>query len=319
MARSKRRKSGSVPFVLPVHSDWRPRVGDSVDTFSPAGDPRNRSTSLESAYVLPQQNSVGPLLLSNFIGVASLTVEQCNALQETLGIPITKAAREEIDAAIHKTVTTIALSTRIPGWGAFRKRLRAIIKSGQTCTEAARQFVEMTNPSTLGNDRPKGALSVDQAVKIYLLLAGANKSIVNIDIDALVAACQRGLEEVEPRASKRGTKSNIALDRFLHAVEIAAQLLGAPTALPSNKIREKGELPFTTPFFRFGRECLKIAITNGKAAITAASLADGERSRAEEIFSHLEKYITGDRKSDGSFLSRWRDARANLKNNRGSN
>jgi hypothetical protein len=131
--------------------------------------------------------------------------------------------------------------------------------------------------------------------------------------------CRRALKEVEPRASKRGTKSNIALARFLHTVEVAAQLSGVPTTIPSNKIREKDELPSTTSFFRFGRECLKIAITNGKAAITAASLADDERSRAEETFSHLETYITGDKKSDGAFLSRWRDARADLKENGGSN
>jgi len=176
----------------------------------------------------------------------------------------------------------------------------------------------MTQPSSLGKDKPKGALTVDQAVKTYLSLAVSADSIVDIDIDAILEACQRGLEEVEPRASKRGTKSNITLARFLHAVEIAAQLSGAPTALPSNKIREKEELPSTTPFFRFGRECLKIAITNGKAAITASSLADDERSRAEKMFSDLAKY-TGDQKSDGAFLSRWRDARADLKKNGNSN
>jgi hypothetical protein len=212
----------------------------------------------------------------------------------------------------------IALPERIPGWDAFRDRLVAIIESGQACLKAAQQFVQMTHPSSLGKDKPKGALSVDQAVKTYLSLAGLNDSIVDIDIAAILEACQRGLEEVEPRASKRGTKSNIALARFLHAVEIAAQLSGAPTALPSNKIREKYELQSTTPFFRFGRECLKIAITNGKAAIAAASLADGERSRAEKMFSDLEKY-TGDQKSHGAFLSRWRAARADLKKDGGSN
>ena len=319
MARSKRRKTGWLPAVLPVHSDWRPRVGDSVVTFSPAGDPRHRSTSLDSAYILPPQNSVGPLLLSDFIDVASLTDEQCNALQKTLGVPLTKASREEIDAAIHRMAATIALSERIPGWDAFRERLGAIIESGQTCIKAAQQFVQMTHPGSLGKDNPKGALSVDQAVKTYLSLAGYKDSIVRVEIDAILESCRQGMEEVEPRASKSGTKSNIALARFLHAVEIAAQLSGVPTALPSNKIREKDELPSTTPFFRFGRECLKIAITNGKAAITAASLADGERSRAEKMFSHLEKYITGDQKSDGAFLSRWRDARADLKKNGGSN
>lgn len=229
------------------------------------------------------------MLLSDFVTVAPLTDKQCNALQETLGVPLTKAAREEIDAAIQRMVATIALAARIPGWVAFRERLGAIIESGQTCIKAAQQFEQMIRTQPPPKDKPKGALSV------------------------ILEACRRALKEVEPRALKTGPKQNIALDHFLHTVEKAAQSSGGPTTLPSNAIRETDALPSTTSFFGFGRECLKIAIKNGKAALTAASITDDERSRAENMFSHLETYITGDQKSDGAFLSRWRKARANLK------
>jgi hypothetical protein len=294
------------------------RVGDPVEVFSPSGDPRIKSTSLESAYAIPLQIPIGPLLLSDFVTVAPLTDEQCSALQKTLGVTLTKAAREEIDSEIHRMVATIALAARIPGWGTFRKRLGEIIKYGQTCKKAAQQFMQMTDPRSLRKDKPpKGALSLDQAVKTYLSLASFKDSIIKIDIDAILEACRVGLKEVEPRASKSGPKP--ALASFLHTVELAAQLSDGPTKLPSNRIREEDALPSTTPLFRFVRECLAIAITNGKAAITAASLTDDERSRADEIFSKLGKYITGSRKSDGAFLSRWLKARADFTKNGGNN
>jgi hypothetical protein len=313
VSRSKRRKSSWLPAALPINSTRTPRVGDPVMAFSPSGDPRNKSTSLESAYILPPQIPIGPLLLSDFVTVAPLTDEQCSALQETLGVSLTKAAREEIDSEIHRMVATIALAARIPGWGAFRERLGAIIESGQTCKKAAEQFVQIIGPGSLGKDKLKGALSVDQAVETYLSLAGIKDSIVQVDIDAILETCQRALDEVEPRASKRGKKPNIALARFLHAIEIAAQNSGAPIKLPSDNIRGEDEPRPLTAFFRFGRECLKIAITNGERAITAASLTDDERSCADKIFSQLGKYITGSQQSDGAFLSRWREAKAALK------
>jgi hypothetical protein len=293
VSRSKRRKSSWLPVALPINSTRKPRVGDSVMAFSPSGDPRIKSTSLKSAFFVPSQIPIGPLLLSDFVTVAPLTPKQFSALQETLGVTLTKAAREEIDGAIHRMVTTIALFARIPDWSAFRERLGAIIESGQTCKKAAEQFVQIIGPGSLGKENPKGALSVYQAVETYLSLAGIKDSIVQVDIDAILEASQRGLNEVKPRASKTGKEPNIALARFLNTIEIAAQLSAGPTTLPSNQIREKAALPSTTPLFRFGRECLKIAITNGKAAITAASLTDDERSRADEIFSDLGNYITG--------------------------
>jgi hypothetical protein len=319
VSRSKRRKSSWLPAALPINSTRKPRVGDPVMAFSPSGDPRIKSTSLKSAFFVLSQIPIGPLLLSDFVTVAPLTPKQCSALQKTLGVPLTKTACEEIDSALHRMVATIALAARIPGWGAFRERLGAIIESGQTCIKAAQQFEQMTRTQPPLKDKPKGALSVDQAVKKYLALAVIKDSILNINIDAILETCQTAIKEVEPRASKSGPKQNIALDHFLHTVELAAQLSGGPITLPSNAIRERDALPYTTPLFRFGRECLKIAITNGKSAITAASLTDDERSRADEIFSKLGKYITGSKKSDGAFLSRWLKARADFTKNGGSN
>lgn len=312
MPRSKRRKFAWVPFAIPVNSEWRPRVGDSIDTISPAGDPRHRSTLLKAAYLVSPNVPIGPMLLSDFINVAPLTDGQCRALQEQLGAVFIKTSREEIDAAIYRLVATIALSARIPNWRAFRVRLRAIIKSGQDCLRNARQFVQMTDPGSLRNDKPKGALSVDHAVKMHLLLAGLDGCNVNVQINAILETCQRGLDEVEPRASKRGPKVNhLALRRFLQSVESAARSSRGPMALPSDAIREHSGSRATTPLFRFGRECLKLAITNGRAAIVAPQLADVERAHAQQVFDHLDTYTAGNRKSGGAFLSRWRDARAN--------
>ncbi len=286
------------------------RFGQRVQ---PVRRSRSKSTSLESAFFVSSKIPIGPLLLSDFVTVAPITDEQSSALQNALGVLLTKTAREEIDAAIHRMVGTIALAARIPSWGDFREQLSEIINSGQTCIKAAQQFVQMTDPRALGKDKPKGTLTADQAVKTYLSLAGIKDSIVQVDIDGILETCQRALDEVKPRASKRGPKPNIALDNFLNAIETVAQNSGAPIKLPSDNIRGKGELRPLTAFFRFGRECLKIAITNGERAIAAASLMDDERPRVEKMFSDLREYIAGDRKSDGAFLSRWREAKAALK------
>ena len=311
MSRSKRRKSGWLPFVVPVHSDWRPRVGNKVVTYSPTGDPRDRSTSLKSAYIAGPESglTVGPLLLSDFIDVAPLTEEECRLLQATLGVPITPAAREELDTAIQRVVATIALSARIPSWDAFRTRLQAIIKSGQDCIKAAQQFVRMAEPRLIEEDKPKGALSLDQAVKTYLSLTRVGHSVMDIDIGAILASCKQGLEEVEPRASKRGTKGTLALWWFLRSVEKAAKLSEGQTTLPSDQIRETDGPEKSTALFDFGRECLKIAVRNGRAAIHTASLSDSERADAEKVLSHLDSYTIETRKSKGALLSRWRDAR----------
>jgi hypothetical protein len=312
VSRSKRRKSSWLPLALPINLTRKPRVGDSVVVRSPLGDPRITSTSLKAAFAVSPQIPIGPLLLSDFVTVEPLTDKQCNALQETLGVPLTKAAREEIDAAIQRMVATIALAARIPGWGDFRERLAAIIKSGRAYIKAAHEFVQMSHPRTLSKDKPKGALSVDQAVKTYLSLAGFKDSIVPVEIDAILESCRQGLEEVEPRASKR-PEVNIGLANFLRAIDTIAQESGAPTTLPSDSVRERSEPLRLTRHFRFGRECLKIAVTNGEASITTASLTDQERSYAEKIFSQLHKYFYDNRQSIGAFLSRWRKARADLK------
>ncbi len=318
MSRSKRRKSGQLPYLLPINSSWRPRAGDQAVTISPAGDPRYRSTSLKSAYLVSRNLPIGPVIFSDFINLAPLTNEQCSSLQKLLGVPITKTSREEIDAAIYRLVVTIALSEHIPDWSGFRKRLRKIIKSGRDTIRNARQFVEMTNPSSLKKGKPKGTLSLDQAVKMYLWLAG--DSTVNIRLDAILGACKRGLDEVARRASKRGPKADhLALRWFLQSLEGTVQSANGPTTLPSDAIRERSGPKATTQFFRFGRECLKLAITNGKTAISASSLRDDEKKHAQQVFDHLSKYTTGNKTSNGAFLSRWRDARRDARKNQTAN
>jgi hypothetical protein len=314
MPRSKRRKSGWLPFVVPVHFNWRPHVGDRVVTYSPTGDPRDCSTSLEPAYIAGPEVGpkvpVGPLLLSGFIDVEPLTDEECRSLEARLGVPITTATREEIDAAIYRMSATIALSARIPSWDAFRRRLQAIIKSGQDCINATQQFVRMADPSVVVESKTKGALSLDQAVKTYLSLAGIGDSLMDIKLQAILAACHQGLEEVGPRASKRGPKgSTLALWRFLQSIETATKLSEVRTTLPSDSIREKFGPEKSTAPFDFGRQCLEFAIAKGKAAIGAASLSDSERTNAERVLSHLGSYTIKTRKSEGALLSRWRDAR----------
>ena len=91
MSQSKRRKSSWLPAALPINSPRKLRVGDSVIVFSPSGDPRNKSTSMKLAFAAPQQIPIGPLLLSDSVTVAPLTAKQCSDLQETLGVPLTKA------------------------------------------------------------------------------------------------------------------------------------------------------------------------------------------------------------------------------------
>ena len=171
----------------------------------------------------------------------------------------------------------------------------------------------MTDPSLLEREEPKGALSLDRAVKTYLSLTGFDDSIVDIKTDVILARCQQGLEEVGPSASKRGPKGTLVLWRFLQSIETAAKLSKGPTTLPSDSIREKFGPGSTTPLFDFGRKSLKIAITKGKAAIGAVSLADGERSDAEKMLSRLDSYTSETQKSNGALLSQWRAVHAKAK------
>ncbi len=143
---------------------------------------------------------------------------------------------------------------------------------------------------------------------MYLWLAG--HGTLNIELDAILQSCQRGLDEVGPHASKRGPKADhLALRRFLQSLEAAVRSVNGPTTLPSDAIREKFGPKSSSPLFNFGRECLKLAITNGKTAITASSLRDDEKEHAKIVFDHLSKYIAGTKTSNGALLSRWRAAK----------
>jgi hypothetical protein len=278
--------------------------------FSPSGDPRSKSTSLESAFFVSSKIPIGPLLLSDFVTVEPLTDEQSSNLEKMLGVPLTKAAREEINSAVHRMAVTIALAARIPGWGAFRERLNAILESGQICKNAAEQFVQIISPGSLGKEKPQGALSVYQAVETYLSLAGIKDSIVQVNIESILNTCKQALKEIEPRASRR-QPTNIGLANFLRTIDVISENSGVKPSLPPDRVRERNE-PRLTRHFQFGRECLKITITKGRASVATAPLTDEEQLHAENIFSQLDKYVADDRQSVGAFLSRWRKARGAL-------
>lgn len=312
MVSSKRRKISTLPLLYPVHGS-RPKVGDEVVGIGFLGDPRNPRTSLKNAAVTKPGSTLQPMFLSNFILIEHLTDEECAALQDIITVPITAEFRSRLHAAIHQMIATIALSRRIPRWKDLADRLEEIGRAGNALRSMAEQFIQMTLPGKEPIAR-SGALSIDQAVKTYLMHAGFGTSKIVIEIEAIERACLRGLEEVEPLVSKKGRPRD-HLVRFLHSIEVAATLAGVRIKLPSDQMREKfSDKRRATPFFQFARECLKIATTKGRIAIRTAKLTDKEKSYAETLLtSYANKYTSCTRISDGTLLGRLRTSHATVK------
>ena len=145
---------------------------------------------------------------------------------------------------------------------------------------------------------------------MYLDVARVGDSVIDIDVEAITRACELGLEEVARHAPKSGRPSDYALSQFLRAVIEAARSTGVSIKLPSDQIRGRYEARTTNPFFQFARECLKLGITKGKAAIGRTSLTESEKSGALVILNSYEtKYTCKTRQSDGALLSQLRVAR----------
>jgi hypothetical protein len=129
------------------------------------------------------------------------------------------------------------------------------------------------------------------------------KTELRVDIAGIIQLCETALKEIKPKASQRGPRADYSFKLFLQLMFFAAQLAGASVTLPSNESKGQFGSQQTTPFFKFIRAALTMAIAKARIAIDNLPLSDEEKLHAN---STLERY---GKKSHGSLLETLRQAK----------
>ena len=278
------------PRVAIVGWPWLPQLTHGSLRFAIRGG----EPSWRSPWLVPWEASedvLGPMFISNFIVPTPITDEECNSLEEQLGQRIEDAARHLIDDAIHQFVATVALKGRLPSWQQLRTRFEKLAKLGS-------QFLNLCGAECCNNVGTE-VLSIDETVATFLGAAiwidqqrGEFQKALR-GIKEVINTCNWGLKTVK-RQVRRGQKGDFELRCFLEALVIIAHVAHAEVKLPGSDY--KGPEDPKTPFFKFVRQAIVIAVRKGSTALEGSPLSADEKLQAVNRFSRCRK------KKDGALV-----------------
>ncbi len=111
------RTESEICIAVPAYEPWRPVAEDLIVAFGIPGNPKDPSTSLDSAWGIYEKPMLGPLFFYGFIDVTPITPDERTTLQETLGTEITDPVKQKIDNAIQQLTTHLAPEGQIAKLG----------------------------------------------------------------------------------------------------------------------------------------------------------------------------------------------------------
>jgi hypothetical protein len=293
---------------MPVLSGSILRAGARIKVYSPSHDPRTTKVQPSDAYGVRLPFELAPTFFSDFLDIDRVSGDERRQLGEMLGVELSESTCDDLDVQIKRFVSGVALERRLPSWKQYAERLREIIAVCDRLLESARRFNDLIIKKPSGAPSDPAALSLDESVKNYLQLSGANPKI-KIDLSTIRTLCDDALKTIQPLASKRGQKENINFFLFMQALFQAAQDSGARVTLPSREQKGKMSSGDRPAFFKFVRAALDLSIQKGRAAIEKADLPAPEKDEALKRLAHS-------RKTDGGVIEdlyRVRDAARKIK------
>jgi hypothetical protein len=237
---------------------------------------------------LPSPFDLGPTFFEDFLQIEKVTSQEREELSNVLGVQLNERECGDLNFIILRFVSAIALSQWLPIWRQYADRLTEIISGLDQLLSLARKFVGLAMLKPGGPESEPGVLSLDASVKLYLNMKGARPS-VQIDSSTVRHICIDALEQIKPLVSKRGPRENVNFHLFMESLFHFVKDQGVPTTLPSRQIKEKFGSPHRTPYFKFCRAILGLAITKGKPAIARAQLSDLEKEEALKRLAHSNK------------------------------
>ncbi|CAO4194028.1 hypothetical protein LFADAHJC_LOCUS2379 [Methylorubrum extorquens] len=266
-------------------SEWVVKPGDTLRVFSPEGDPRDPSTDLSQAYVVPEPFLLQPSYFTNFITTLPFSTKEIEELESVLSSKMPKRLLAEVERAIDEFVCTIALQSRMATWKQIEDRLVLILEACEKAIVGAQALLELTSFKVLDDSVFRGVLSADQLVRRMLMDRVDFENIkLNVDLDPILIPCIRALEDVKKK-NKRGRKPEVVFRLFLSRLSKALDAEGLKLTVPSNdNVFDKAP-----PTFVFVTKVLDLCIDKGKAAVVASELDQSEKDEAVRALSHYRK------------------------------
>ncbi|TXM64348.1 hypothetical protein FV226_26635 [Methylobacterium sp. WL12] len=280
-----KRTTSEIQLINPAMTEWTVKPGDKVSVFSPEGDPRDPSTNLSQAYIVPEPFVLQPLYLSGFIQTDPLSKIDIDRLQPYLTTDISESLILEINRAIDDFVCTVGLQSRLATWKQIETQLQLVLDTCDSVLFGIQTLARLTDPKVLDNSVSQGALSADRLVKHMLTDQIASKEIIlQIDLSPIRLSCIRALADVKSKI-KRGRKPESVFRLFLGRLANAMKEEGFEVKVPWNEsVPDKAH-----PSFLFVNNVLSICIEKGKAAINGSDLKETEKSEAIRALSHHRK------------------------------
>lgn len=279
------RTTSNLQGLIPAMTEWVVEPGDKIRVFSPEGDPRDPSTDLSQAYLVPDPFVLQPSYMSGFITTDSLSAEEIDQLEHILcaKMPITLISK--VERALEEFVCTIALQGRLATWKEIENQLKVILETCAAVISSAEALIRLTDPKVLDGSAFRGALSADQLIKKMLMeIPSQHRIILNIDLSSVISLCDEAYRDVQSK-TKRGRKPEAAFRLLLSRLTSSMKEDGFEIKLPSNEnIFDK-----THSTFVFLCSVLDLCSSKGRVAVLQSSLDADEKTAAIKALSHYRK------------------------------
>jgi hypothetical protein len=235
-----------------------------------------------------------PMFFSDALEVPDLSEDDIRLLSQDLDFEISRETRLDLDRLIQRFVCTVALAGRLPTWKNYIGHLERIRDSARTFNEAQHRLRGLVLWSNEDDATDSKVLSAPQAIKTFIGLAdwgpevkkrAVRKALSRAGgLDELIGLCEDEIARLRPLKAKRGRKPDQHVNFLLQALTRLTLDAGLRPTLPSRG--QMGELAAdcATPFFRFCRSFLTIAIEKGIAAVESSDLSPREKAAAARTF-----------------------------------
>lgn len=266
------------------------------------GWPEGQGHPHERAWRMLENTAISPLVFSTWFRGWDINEEDLDAIKAVLKSPLSGGDIEELGGAIHSLLIELAFPEINSHWKLLAKQLVEI-------RDAGRVFLKLADPP-MGLGRMvvllPASVTVVAALQSKTSLRKQYRGAVS-GVAAVVANCERALDELNPKISTRGKKGDLGLQKFMQRIVVLA---GSNLALPSNEDVTSGKSRRQTPLVLFSKAVIKIVVREGKKAVEGSALQKAQKKTALRAIRELSN------KSDGALIEQLRKAKKSVASRR---